>query len=76
MKVLKLREYRESLKMSQRDVASAMNITQAYYWKWENGKGLPDAKQILQLCDIFNCSPNDLFGFKGLHSVVVSKTRD
>lgn len=75
MNVLRLKEYRQSLKMSQREVASAMKITQAYYWKWENGKSLPDAKQILDLCDIFKCTPNDLFGIKGVHKVAMDKLR-
>lgn len=64
MKVLKLREYREKSNLSQREIADRLNISQPYYWSWENGKGLPDAKQILELCEVFNCSPNDLFGYK------------
>ena len=59
--------------MSQRDVAEALNISQPYYWSWENGKNLPDAKQILQLCEIFECTPNDLFGFKGDYLVLMSE---
>lgn len=73
--VLRLREYREMNNMSQRDVSDLINTPQSNYWKWENGKSLPDAKQILQLCEIFNCSPNDLFGFKGVHAVVGESVR-
>ncbi|MGE4320513.1 MAG: helix-turn-helix domain-containing protein [Acholeplasmataceae bacterium] len=72
MNELKLKAYREKLKMSQRDVAGAMGIAQAHYWKWETGKSFPNAKQILQLCEIFKCSPNDLFGFKGVYKIVGS----
>lgn len=50
--------------MSQSDVANELNVTQSNYSLWESGKGIPNAKQILQLCRIFNCSPNDLFGYK------------
>lgn len=75
MKVLKLKEFREKLNMSQRDVANALQITQAYYWKWENGKGLPNAQQILDLCELFECTPNDLFGIKGVHKVAMEKLR-
>lgn len=73
MKVLRLKEYRLNAKMSQRDIAKALDISQPYYWSWENGKNFPDAEQILQLCEIFNCSPNDLFGFKGVHSVTLTE---
>jgi len=73
MSELRLKEYRIQSKMSQREISNLMDITQAYYWKWENNKSYPNAKQILQLCDIFNCTPNDLFGFRGVHTVVAAK---
>ncbi len=75
MKVLKLREYRESLKMSQRQVAEAINTPQSNYWKWEKGISVPDANQIVLLCSLFECTPNDLFGFKGLHKVVITELK-
>ena len=65
----KLKEFRNEAKLSQREVADKMNITQAYYWKWETSKSIPDAKQILQLCKIFNCTPNDLYGIRGVYEV-------
>ncbi|MFA7376089.1 MAG: helix-turn-helix transcriptional regulator [Acholeplasmataceae bacterium] len=70
MTILKLKEYRESLKISQRELANLLEITQAHYWKWEKGLSLPNAKQIVRLCEIFKCTPNDLFGFRGVHEVV------
>lgn len=70
MDVLRLKQYREMSKMTQRDVSSALNITQAAYWKWEKGKSSPNANQILNLCELFNCSPNDLFGFKGVYKLL------
>ena len=70
MEVLKLKEYREKLKLSQRDVALMLEMTQQGYHKWESGMSLPNAKQIIKLCDIFKCSPNDLFGFRGVHEIV------
>ncbi|MFA6801012.1 MAG: helix-turn-helix transcriptional regulator [Acholeplasmataceae bacterium] len=76
MDVLRLKEFRESLKMTQRDVSQAMKITQGAYWKWETGKATPNPKQILQLCELFKCSPNDLFGFKGVHTIVAAILND
>lgn len=62
MNELRLKEYRKGAKMSQSDVAEALNVTQSNYSLLETGKSLPNAKQILQLCGIFKCTPNDLFG--------------
>ncbi len=73
MLVLRLKEFRKKHNMSQRDVAELMMITQAYYWLWENGKNFPNAKQIIKLCDIFKCSPNDLFGIHGDYSIVMDE---
>ena len=76
MQVLRLKEFRIKADMSQREIAVALNISQPYYWSWEQGQSMPDAKQILQLCEIFNCTPNDLFGIKGVHMVAVSDLKD
>lgn len=73
MNILRLKEYRKKARLTQRELAKKLKITQAYYWKWEKGKSLPDANQILTLCSIFKCSPNDLFGFRGVHEVVIDK---
>ncbi|BCR36594.1 helix-turn-helix domain-containing protein [Mariniplasma anaerobium] len=73
MKALRLKEFRETKNLSQRELAQRLGITQAYYWKWEIGKSFPNAKQILKLCDTLECSPNDLFGFKGVHAVVIER---
>jgi DNA-binding XRE family transcriptional regulator len=70
MEVLRLKDYREKLKMSQRNVADLLEMTQQGYHKWESGVSLPNAKQIVRLCEIFKCTPNDLFGFRGVHEVV------
>lgn len=70
MNTLRLKEFRESKNMSQRELADLLGITQAYYWKWESGKSFPNAKQIILLCKVLECSPNDLFGFKGVYKIV------
>ena len=76
MNTLRLIEYRKAFKMSQRDIAEMLNMTQANYWLWEKGKSYPNAKQIIQLCEIFNCTPNDLFGIKGVVKVTQASIRE
>ncbi len=73
MNVLRLKEYRKKSGMSQRDVSKVLDISQASYWGWESGKASPSPKQIVTLCDLFKCTPNDLFGFKGVYKVVGAK---
>lgn len=73
MSVLKLKNYRLKAKMSQRDVAEALQISQPSYWAWEKGESFPSGESILKLCELFKCSPNDLFGFKGVYKIVGSK---
>lgn len=73
---LKLKEFREAYKFSQREIANKLNMTQANYWLWEKGKSFPNAKQIMQLCEIFKCTPNDLFGIKGVHAVKISELKN
>lgn len=65
MDVLRLKEFREKANLSQRDIARLLNMTQQGYWAWEVGKNSPNPEQILQLCDIFRCTPNELFGVRG-----------
>lgn len=73
MKTLKLEEFREAAKLSQREVARMLDIAHSYYWKWEKGKSLPDAKQILKLCEVFKCTPNDLYGIQGEYIVAMEQ---
>lgn len=69
----KMKEYREKFGYSQRDLAAMMNLSQGQYWKLETGKSLLNANQIFQLCDIYNCTPNDILGVQGVHTVVFDK---
>lgn len=73
MTVLKLKEFRKKFRMSQRDVAFAINMSQQGYCRWENGSAFPNGEKILELCELFNCTPNDLFGFKGVHTVLMDE---
>lgn len=61
MSKLKLKEYRTRLNMSQRDIAKLLDMSQANYWRFEKGISLLNSDQILELCKIFDCTPNDLF---------------
>lgn len=68
-----LKDYRTKFKYSQREIASIMGMSQANYQRLECGKSLLNAKQILFLCELYKCTPNDLLGFRGVHTVVMGK---
>lgn len=69
---INLKEYRLMNNLTQQDVADFLGIAQSQYNKHENGKSLLNARQIIILCELFKCSPNELLGFRGVHTVVAS----
>ena len=73
MDVLRLKMYREKANMTQRDVSQVLDISQAAYWNWEKGIASPSPKQIMKLCDLYQCTPNDLFGIKEKYSDAMNK---
>lgn len=69
MKVLRLKEFRNKANYTQLEMSKLLNVTQSCYSRWENGNRLPDAKQILELCHVLKCTPNDLFGLRAEYEV-------
>jgi transcriptional regulator with XRE-family HTH domain len=59
-----LKEFRLKLNMSQRELASELDITQQGYCRWENGQSFPNEEKLVRLCQILRCTPNDLLGIK------------
>ena len=60
--MLKLRFYREKLKLKQWEVANSLGIQLQTYENYELGKRKPNNKMLLKLADFFNVSLDDLFG--------------
>lgn len=72
--MLKLKEFRRKSKMNQEEVATKLGVSQSCYSLWEVGKREPSSKQIMQLCVIFECTPNDLLDFKSHYQIIMSET--
>ncbi len=53
-------EQRKQQNLTQMQLAEKLGITDRAVSKWENGKALPDASLMLQLCDILHITVNDL----------------
>ncbi|AUD62485.1 hypothetical protein BK010_02385 [Tenericutes bacterium MO-XQ] len=73
---LKLKDFRLNLGLNQRELAEMMSISQAQYNRLEIGKSMLNAAQILQLCDIFMCTPNDLLGIRSKYKKVMNNLDD
>ncbi|MBE7101025.1 MAG: helix-turn-helix transcriptional regulator [Clostridiales bacterium] len=56
-----LKEARKFKGLTQKQVASMMNMTQQQYSRFENGVFELNYQQILSLCQIYEISPNELF---------------
>lgn len=56
-----LRAARKSLALTQKDVAKMLNMTQQQYSRFENGIFELNYQQILDLCNILEITPNELF---------------
>lgn len=53
-------ERRKMKSLTQAQLAEKLNITDRAVSKWENGRSLPDASIMLELCEILDISVNDL----------------
>lgn len=60
--------------MNQEEVAIKLGVSQSCYSLWEVGKREPSSKQIMQLCVIFECTPNDLLDFKTQYQIIMNET--
>lgn len=55
-----LRNLRKNKNMSQETIAEKVGVSRQSISKWENGEAYPEMKNILILCEIFECKLNDL----------------
>ena len=59
---LMIKEYREELQLTQKQLAEKINNLQRNVSNWENGTSEPDCDTILRLAEIFDVSIDELFG--------------
>ena len=57
----KIRQFREQLGMSQRQLAAALGLDPSAVCLWESGKSVPTIQNLIRLADILGCEPGDLF---------------
>ncbi|MBR4800725.1 MAG: helix-turn-helix transcriptional regulator [Clostridia bacterium] len=63
---LNLKMARKAKGYTQKEVADIIHMTQQQYSRFENGVFELNYSQILFLCELFDMSPNELFGYKDI----------
>ena len=58
-----IKQARKYKGLTQTQVAKLLNMTQQQYSRFENGVFELNYNQIVQICNILNTTPNELFGF-------------
>lgn len=61
---IKLKEIRQSKGLNQTQVAKNLNITQASYSHYENGRNQPTYELLIKLADFYKVSVDELLGHK------------
>jgi len=56
----RISEKRKEIGMSQKTLAAKLNLTDKTISKWESGKGLPSLEALVELCDIFGISVDEI----------------
>lgn len=60
--MLRLLELRTEKKLSQREMAKKLNISQGTYNNWEHAKTQPSIEQLIEISRFFNVSVDYLIG--------------
>lgn len=60
--ILKIKEYREDVYMTQKELAEKIGNVQRNVSNWENGVNEPDCETIVKLAEIFDITLDELFG--------------
>lgn len=64
---LKLRDFRQSRGMNQRDFAKALGKSFRTIQMWERGESFPNAEMIWKMCEFFGTDPNTFMGWYDAH---------
>ena len=57
-----IKELRKKKRMTQRDLAKAMKVSQQTVGAWETGRAIPGADTLSELADYFNVTTDYLLG--------------
>ena len=66
---LKIKQYREELPITQKELAEKIGNSQRNVSNWENGTSEPDCETIIKLAEIFDVTIDQLFGKESYYSM-------
>ena len=69
-----LQNLRKIRNMSQEELAEKLNVSRQAVSKWESGNGYPETEKIISICEIFDCSMDELV--KGKITADVKKEKN
>lgn len=55
-----LRDYRRANGLTQKELGDRIGVTSQAVNKWENGSRLPRMNDVLRICEVLGCTPDDL----------------
>lgn len=58
---MRIKKLRESLKLTQEDLAKKLHIGRTTVSMWESGDAMPRADKLPELAKVLNCSIEDLY---------------
>jgi transcriptional regulator with XRE-family HTH domain len=68
-----LLQYRKKFNYTQQYIADVLQVTQSQYSKFELGKSLLNTDQLMKICRLYRCTPNDLFDFKDQYLAMMNE---
>lgn len=60
MRAMSLRAWRVDCGLTSEQVASQIGVNRGTIERWESGKSSPTYPQLIRLCEIYNCTPDDV----------------
>lgn len=64
MKMIKIKELRLSVGLTQSELAEKLNVLQSTVAMWESGDNTPRTEKLPELAEILKCTIDDLFDTK------------
>lgn len=68
----KIRQLRERMNLTQKDVAEFLGITHTAVGKWESGKGMPRAGMLPMIAYLYHCTVDDLYDVNATKSCIMN----
>lgn len=68
-----LQNLRKAKGMSQEELAEKLDVSRQAVSKWETGETSPETEKIIMICDLFDCTMDDLIKGKVMTEINVSK---